>query len=197
LPQTRVEAQHVHRIFGGEIWYEKDARRSVLQAEPTQILHIAAHGEHRPDNPDLSFIQLSDGQLYTDDLLQHDLSYELVVLSACETGRVNVAPGDELIGLGRGFLYAGTGALIVSMWRVADDIVVELMAALYDALRQGLSKAAALRRAQLTVRDAHPHIHPAFWGAFQLIGDASPISVQQELAIGKDFLHEKHEIAAR
>jgi CHAT domain-containing protein len=175
LPQTLVEAQMVQRLCGGQIYSEQSAGRNVLQAPPTQILHIAAHGEHRLDQPDLSYIQLTDGQLYTDDLLQQNLNYELVTLSACETGRANVAAGDELIGLGRGFLYAGTGALIVSLWRIDDDSTVALMEHLYRGLRAGASKAAALRDAQRALLAARPHLHPAFWGAFQLIGDASPL----------------------
>jgi CHAT domain-containing protein len=142
-----------------------------------QILHIAAHGEYRLDQPDLSYIKLADGQLYADDLLQQDLSYELVTLSACETGRANVAGGDELIGLGRGVLYAGAGALIGSLWHVTDELAVALMEHMYDALCAGASKAAALRDAQLAIMHRTEQLHPAFWGAFQLVGDARPLSI--------------------
>jgi CHAT domain-containing protein len=176
LPLTHGEAQIVQKFFGSRTYVEAQARRDGLGGAPEQILHIAAHGQHRLDQPDLSFIQLADGQLYTDDLLQHDLSYELVVLSACETGRANVTAGDELIGLGRGILYAGAGALVASLWRVADATTLELMEQLYRHLRAGASKAAALRAAQLTLIAEHPEMHPAFWGAFQLVGDPRPLS---------------------
>jgi CHAT domain-containing protein len=176
LPQTQAEAQIVQHLFGGHVYADHAARRTALRAAPTQVLHIVAHGEHRLDQPELSYIQLADGQLYTDDLLQHDLSYELVTLSACETGRANVAAGDELIGLGRGMLYAGAGALVASLWRVADATTVELMEHMYRNLRAGTSKAAALRTAQCAALQAEPQLHPAFWGAFQLVGDAGPLS---------------------
>ncbi|MGH2520951.1 MAG: CHAT domain-containing protein, partial [Anaerolineales bacterium] len=114
LPHTQAEAQIVQQLFGGRVCNDEAANRTALQSQPKQILHIAAHGHHRLDQPDMSYLQLADGQLYADDLLQQDLSYELVTLSACETGRANVAGGDELIGLGRGFLYAGAGALVLS-----------------------------------------------------------------------------------
>ncbi len=178
LPQTLVEAHAVQRIIGGHICYDHMACRTALSTQPTQILHIAAHGEHRLDQPDLSYIQLTDGHLYTDDLLQQDLSYELVTLSACETGRANVAAGDELIGLGRGFLYAGAGALITSLWRVADDSAQTLMEDIYRSLRAGASKAAALQDAQRSVHETYPDLHPAFWGAFQLVGDPRPLSTR-------------------
>lgn len=180
LPHTRTEAQIVQRLFGGRVCADEAANRSALQASPTQILHIAAHGQHRLDQPDLSYLQLADGQLYADDLMQQDLSYELVTLSACETGRANVAADEELIGIGRGFLYAGAGALILSLWGVADAVTVDLMEGMYSALGVGASKAAALREAQRAMLAADRELHPAFWGAFQLIGDARPLSASAD-----------------
>jgi len=124
----------------------------------------------------MSYLQLADGQLYADDMLQQDMSYELVTLSACETGRANIAASDELIGLGRGFLYAGAGALLVSLWQVADTSTLYFMERMYKALRTGASKAAAVREAQRSMLVDEPWFHPAFWGAFQLIGDDRPLS---------------------
>jgi CHAT domain-containing protein len=151
----------VYTLFGGSLWGDEAANRPAIQAQPTQIRHIAAHGQYRLDQPDYSFIQLADGQLYADDLLQQDLSYELVTLSACETGRANVSGGDELIGLGRGFLYAGAGALVLSLWPVPDMITVRLMERMYSSLREGASKAAALREAQRTILAEDSQLHPA------------------------------------
>jgi CHAT domain-containing protein len=175
LPHTAAEAQMVRDVLGGELHAGAEATRAVLQAPPPQVLHVAAHGHYRLDQPDLSYVELADGQLYTDDLLQQDLSYELVTLSACETGRAR-ATGGELIGLGRGFLYAGAGALVTSLWPVADAITLSLMRHFYSALRAGSSKAAALRAAQRGLLQEDHGRHPAFWGAFQLIGDARPLS---------------------
>lgn len=176
LPHAVAEAGAVHARFGGALYAEGQATRAALQAPAAQILHIAAHGEQRLDQPDLSYIRLADGQLYADDLLQQDLSYELVTLSACETGRAAVAPGDELIGLGRGVLYAGAASLITSLWRVADTTTAALMEQLYAALARGASKAAALREAQTCLIASEPGLHPAYWGAFQLVGDAGALT---------------------
>ncbi len=178
LPYSPTEARFVQELFGGTMVQDDDARRSALEALPVQILHIAAHAEYRPQQPDLSYIELADGHLLTDDLLQQDMSYELVTLSACETARAHVAAGDELIGLGRGFLYAGAGALVSSLWRVADDMTLRLMEQFYRELHAGASKSAALRNAQLAILRDDPQLHPAFWGAFQLVGDPSPLSTQ-------------------
>ncbi|GAC1545740.1 MAG: CHAT domain-containing protein [Herpetosiphon sp.] len=176
LPGTVQEAAAVQRLVGGTVYYDEAASRTVLHAPPQQILHIAAHGEHRLDQPELSYIHLADGQLYSDDLLQHDLGYELVTLSGCETGRAHIAPADELIGLGRGFLYGGAGALVVSLWQTDDQATRPLMERMYAALLAGDSKAAALRGAQRALLAAAPELHPAIWGAFQLVGDPRPLS---------------------
>jgi CHAT domain-containing protein len=175
LPHTRAEGQMVQRLFNGTLHAEEKAERAALQTQPVQILHIAVHGEHRLDQPDLSYLQLADGQLYADDTLQWDMSYELVTLSACETGRASIAASDELIGLGRGFLYAGAGALLVSLWQVADSSTFYFMERMYESLHGGASKATALREAQQSMLMRDPQLHPAFWGAFQLIGDACPL----------------------
>jgi CHAT domain-containing protein len=176
LPHTLAEARTIQHLLGGSVYVEAEATREKLRATPTQVLHIAAHGEYRLDNPDRSCVYLADGQIYADDLFQYDLSYELVTMSACETGRANVAGGDELIGLGRGFLYAGAGALVLSLWPVADEITLGLMERFYRALKGGASKSAALREAQCAELSAAPDLHPAFWGAFQLIGDQRPLT---------------------
>jgi len=181
LPQATAEAKMVQRMIGGKLYAEEAAKRSVLHAEPTQILHIATHGQYRLDQPDLSFLEFADGQLYADDLLQQDMSYELVTLSACETGQANVSADEELIGLGRGLLYAGAGALILSLWQVSDSALTQaFMERLYTALHTGHSKAAALQEAHLTILNRDPHLHPAFWGAFQLIGDANTLSTDEQ-----------------
>jgi CHAT domain-containing protein/tetratricopeptide (TPR) repeat protein len=181
LPQVLVEARMVGEFFKSETRIEHAANRGAFEAAPSQVLHVAAHAAYRLDQPDFSYIELADGQLYADDLMQHDLSYELVTLSACETGRAHIAARDELIGLGRGFLYAGAGALVVSLWRVCDEIALPLMRHLYAALCAGASKARALQAAQVAMLAADPELHPALWGPFQLIGDARPLSGRSEM----------------
>ena len=113
--------------------------------------------------------------MYADGTLQQDMSYELVTTSACETGRANVAASDELIGLGRGCLYAG--ALLVYMWQVPDIPTLYFMERFYWALRNGVSKGSALRQPQIFMLNEESWLHPAFWGAFQLIGDDRLLSV--------------------
>jgi CHAT domain-containing protein len=89
-------------------------------------------------------------------------------LSACETGVNAVSPGDELIGLARGFFSAGIPTLLVSLWTVDDEATADLMAAIYSRLRGGDTPAAALRFAQRELMHRQPH--PYFWSPFMLLG---------------------------
>ena len=176
LPYVHEEAAIAAKFFESASYLDKEATQDKLTGAPCQILHIAAHGWHRPDQPNLSCILLEDGYLYADDLLQKELDYELVTLSACESGKTIVSAGEELLGLIRGVLYAGAQSLLVSYWRVHDKLTTQLMAEFYSCLKDGLSKNLSLQKAQLKLINSFSQLHPAYWGAFQLIGLSEPLS---------------------
>jgi tetratricopeptide (TPR) repeat protein len=138
------------------------------RAPAADVLHLACHGQFRPDSPLFSSLRLGDGWLTVRDAYTLDVGAGLVTLSACETGVSAVAPGDELIGLVRGFFYAGAATLLLSLWTVDDEATAELMTDFYTALRAGARPAAALRAAQLRQMRERPH--PFFWSPFILTG---------------------------
>jgi CHAT domain-containing protein len=178
------EAETVARQLQTVCALDNTATSSLLwKRGPTSpIVHIAAHGLFRLDSPNFSYIKLADRQLSTIEVFNLDLSAcSLVVLSACETGRSVVGGIDEVIGLGRGFLYAGAASLLPTLWKVDDASSAELMQVFYQGLLQGYAKAVALSYAQRTFlvqarASDRPHrIHPYFWAAFHLIGDVGAI----------------------
>ncbi|TMC22288.1 MAG: CHAT domain-containing protein, partial [Chloroflexi bacterium] len=184
LPFAVQEAQVVARQLGTRCYLNEDATTSLLQhaGARSPIVHIAAHGVFRLDAPNFSFIKLADRQLSTIEAFNLDLTTcSLVTLSACETGRAVVGGVDEVIGLGRGFLYAGAASLLPTLWKVDDASSAELMTQFYQALLQGHTKAAALAEAQRTfltharASSSSYRAHPYFWAAFHLIGDAGPL----------------------
>jgi tetratricopeptide (TPR) repeat protein len=138
------------------------------RAPHADVLHLACHGQFRPDSPLFSSLKLGDGWLTVRDAYTLDVGAGLVTLSACETGVSAVAPGDELIGLVRGFFYAGAATLMLSLWTVDDEATAELMADFYTHLRANRRPAAALRAAQLRQMRERPH--PFFWSPFILTG---------------------------
>jgi CHAT domain-containing protein len=115
-----------------------------------------------------SALKLHDGWLTAADVIGLDLGGALVTLSACESARNQVLAGDELVGLVRGFLGAGAATLVATLWLVQDDTTSWLMEKWYAQLRTGVERAAALRNAQLALKEKLPH--PYYWAPFVLIG---------------------------
>lgn len=132
------------------------------------ILHFATHALFRADNPLFSGLQLADGWLLARDLYGLSLDAELVTLSACQTAVAQIAPGEEPLGLVRGFLAAGAGQVAASLWPADDAATAQLMTAFYQGLAQGTRPAGALRNAQKALRESG--VHPYYWAAFCLIG---------------------------
>ena len=153
------------RVFVG-----KEATVDLLReyGPSARRIHIAAHGVFRRDNPMFSSIRLGDSWLSLIDIFNLRLGADLTTLSACETGMSALYGGDELLGLARGFLYAGTPSLLVSLWRVNDRSTTVLMRRFYEGLEEGLSKPKALQQAAQAVKESFPH--PYYWAPFILMG---------------------------
>jgi tetratricopeptide (TPR) repeat protein len=170
-PYVNEEVQALRELLPkGLFFLGAEAREDKLRRYgPTAgKLHIAAHGIFRADNPMFSSLKLGDTWLNLFDIFNLQLGAELTVLSACETGMSAVWEGDELLGLARGFLYAGTPSLVVSLWTVNDRSTAILMRRFYEGLRRGLSKPRALQAAVIAVKSEFPH--PYYWAPFVLMG---------------------------
>ena len=116
--------------------------------------------------------QPENGFLQTRDIYKLRLSADLVVLSACQTALGKDARGEGLLGLSRGFMYAGAPRIVASLWQVPDRATSELMKRFYEGvLGQGLSPAAALRAAQIEIRHEKQWASPYYWAAFTFQGD--------------------------
>lgn len=145
-----------------------------------RIVHFATHGFVNNDYPALSGVVLSlfdqkgrqqDGFLRLHDIYNLKLPVELVVLSACNTGLGKEVKGEGLIGLTRGFMYAGASSVVASLWKVDDEATAELMRLFYShMLRDELSPAAALRKAQVTMSQQKRWESPYFWAGFVIQG---------------------------
>jgi CHAT domain-containing protein len=111
---------------------------------------------------------INDGFLRLDEVTRLRLNADLVVLSACETGKGRLYAGEGVTGLARAFLYAGSRGVVASLWAVDDRETATFMAHLYGGLKDGKSAADALRAAKLDmIRAGKP---PVFWAPFILIG---------------------------
>jgi CHAT domain-containing protein len=183
LPHTVEEARAVATRLDGQVLLEHQVTlANVLDGVPKyHMLHIAAHGDFRADNPLFSGLALADGWLTTFDIFGLRLQASLVTLSACQTGRNVIGGGDELLGLMRAFLCAGAASLVLSLWAVEDRSTAQLMEMFYDRLAQGWSKGQALRSAQLQfLQESKEHggegyEHPYYWAPFFLVGDTGAL----------------------
>ncbi|MBP0013247.1 MAG: CHAT domain-containing protein [Roseofilum sp. SBFL] len=159
----------------------------LLQVD-TRTVHIFAHALQELDpldrKPDLEtdipgVIILApdgddDGALYAEEILDLDLNSEIVVLSACSTGKGKIT-GDGIIGLSRCFILAGVPSLVVSLWNIGAPAAKVLMTEFYQNLANRKNRAAALRHAMLNTKTRFPK--PESWSGFTLIGETHPLTL--------------------
>ena len=158
-------------------------RRLATSAELGQyrIIHFATHGLIDTEHPELSGVVLSlvdekgqpqNGFLRLYDLYNLKLSAELIVLSACQTALGKDIKGEGLVGLTRGFMYAGAPRVIASLWQIDDRASAEFMKRFYrELLGEKLRPAAALRAAQVSMQKDKRWQNPHYWAAFTLQGE--------------------------
>jgi tetratricopeptide (TPR) repeat protein len=178
LPRAKTETEIIAELFGATPLLGGQAVESQVHAQAGQldVLHLAAHGVYNPFNPLFTRIELApdgthDGNLEVHEVFGLDLTgTNLVVLSACETALGEQSEGDELVGLTRAFLYAGTPSVVTTLWSIDDAASGFLMEAFYRHLRDGLTNAEALRAAQLEVLAEYGWQTPYYWAAFSLTG---------------------------
>jgi CHAT domain-containing protein/tetratricopeptide (TPR) repeat protein len=187
LPSSRAEANAIAKVAPpGSAWkiLDFDASRTAAtnpKLAEYRFVHFASHAVVNSDLPELSGIVLSlvdqhgaaqNGFLRLQDVYNLNLPAELVALSACQTALGKDVPGEGLIGLSRGFLYAGAKRVASSLWKVDDAATARLMESFYrDIFRSGLSPVAALRQAQIEMSRQPLWRSPYYWAAFELQGE--------------------------
>ncbi len=170
------EAKEVARVYPkSEVFLKEQASkpRAISLSPKYDMLHFAVHAELNEEDPMGSALLLAgvgkdDGRLRVGEIFSLNLKAGLVVLSACETGLGKLSNGDELIGLTRAFIYAGTPSIITTLWKVNDRASYELMKEFYQHLKTA-KKSEALRQAQLKTMKEFPE--PFYWAAYQLSGE--------------------------
>jgi CHAT domain-containing protein/predicted negative regulator of RcsB-dependent stress response len=187
LKFTREEADQILAISpsaGNLKALDFNANRATatsVELSKYRFVHFATHGYLDSDRPDLSAVVLSlvdangnpqDGFLRTHDIYNLNLPAELVVLSACQTGLGKQIRGEGLVGLTRGFMYAGARRVLVSLWNVNDKATALLMQHFYrHMLKDNQSPAASLRAAQVEMSKLKQWQSPYYWAAFTLQGE--------------------------
>ncbi|MCR4438616.1 MAG: CHAT domain-containing protein [bacterium] len=178
LPMAAKEVESISRSFAKvDKFLGTSATETVVKAaqSPYDVYLFSCHGEYDSANPLFSSLLLApdkenDGRLEAREVFSLRLESYLVAMSACETALSSIAGGDEIIGLTRSFVFAGASSLFASLWKVDDLATAVMVKRFVRYLAEGESRARALQRAQLLVM-SEVNAHPAYWAAFQLIGD--------------------------
>jgi CHAT domain-containing protein/predicted negative regulator of RcsB-dependent stress response len=184
LPGSKQEVNDIANLFAGSaaevgLYINDRATKSAVRSDKvkeSKYLHFATHGVVDEDKPERSEICLAttateEGNLYSGDIYTLNLSADLVVLSACETGLGKISRGEGIIGLTRALIYAGSNNLVVSLWRVSDASTSLLMTDFYRSMLQGNDYGEALRLAKQGMISSTNYSSPYYWAPFVLIGE--------------------------
>jgi CHAT domain-containing protein len=177
LPGSEKEAIALAQLFNAKALIGSQATKSAVlqQMQNASIIHLATHGlldtvkGNFPGAIALAPTAQDNGLLSSSEIFNLKLNANLVVLSACDTGRGDIT-GDGVVGLSRSFIASGVPSVVVSLWAVDDDSTAVLMQHFYRYLTMYPHKAKALRQAMLKTRQQYPN--PVDWAAFTLIGAA-------------------------
>jgi CHAT domain-containing protein len=185
LPFSGIEAREIEKLAPDRTVLALGAdasRQKFLRGDfnSYRVLHFATHGFLNQNNPELSGLVLSlydekrnaqNGFLRVIDLYSLRLGADLVVLSACQTGLGKEVDGEGIVGLTRGFMYAGASSVVSSLWKVEDAATAEFMKYFYRAmLKENQTPSAALRTAQNELRAIPRFSNPRHWSGFMLNG---------------------------
>ncbi|HWN42971.1 MAG TPA: CHAT domain-containing protein [Thermoanaerobaculia bacterium] len=184
LPNARNELLEISKLFPpgqAQRFLDGDASEENVKENPVlreaRWIHFAVHGFVDESRPELSGLVLrldgdpkENGLLQVYEIFNLELSADLVVLSACDTGRGSNIRGEGIVGISRALLYAGAASVVVSLWQVADTSTADLMVHFYRHLVASGDKAEALRLSKLEMIQGGQYDHPYYWAPFILIG---------------------------
>lgn len=171
LKESELEAKRLQKLIGGRILAKDQATKTKFQAELNQhsTLHFATHSLANNQNSDLPWIAFYDDKMYLPEIYNLSLKDKFVVLSACETFRGDLLQGEGIMNLVWGIYYAGSNSVVATLWNTYDKANQKIMQRFYAELKQGHSKATALRNAKLAYMQQNK-MQVNQWAPFIYIG---------------------------
>ena len=187
-PFTKDLAQQSARLFRGSSFLNEKSTEQLFKnnAKEHKIIHIGTHAESNNISPELSRLvfaksidsnPMDDNYLYTYEIYNTNLSSNLAILTACETGKPTYQAGEGMISLAHAFNYAGSESILTSLWKIDEQSSAVIIESFYKYLKKGWAKDKALQQAKLDyIATAEGRtIHPQYWAGLVLIGDTAPI----------------------
>jgi CHAT domain-containing protein len=178
LPFAEKEIESIELIYPRVKSHLNNQATETLfkrSCEMSNMILLSCHGEFDARSPLFSSLLLAtddenDGRLTAHEIFGLEMDAYIVAMSACETGLAEISVGDDVIGLSRSFIYAGSSSLLSSLWKVDDLATAVMMKRFFRYLKEGNSRAKALQKAINLVK-AQINVHPAYWAAFNVTGD--------------------------
>ncbi|MDP4221691.1 MAG: CHAT domain-containing protein [Bacteroidota bacterium] len=192
LPYARIEAEFVTSLTNGKLCINNGAKESVFKSEAGKydVIHLAMHtvlNDQYPMYSKMLFYQekdsVEDGNLNTYEVYGIPLKAKMVILSSCNTGSGKLHSGEGILSLARGFIYAGSQSVIMSMWEIDDRSGTEIVKDFYRNLKKGETKSTALRKARIDyLKNADMlRSHPYFWSSLVIYGNNSQLYPSKQI----------------
>ncbi|MEN1786077.1 MAG: CHAT domain-containing protein [Bacteroidota bacterium] len=198
LPQPFITelAKKYGRLFSGDVYTGEKASKSLFLTEASnhKIIHIGTHAESNNLSPELSKLifaktlrkdSINENDLYAYEIYNHNLTSDLAILTACETGKPSFKPGEGMISLTHAFTFSGSKSILTSLWKVDEKSSAEIASSFLDGLSEGLPKDEALREAKLNYISSATSRTAAieYWSGLVLIGDTAPLELEKSNSI--------------
>jgi len=193
LPQpfSKDLAKTSSKIFNGKSFINENASKQIFtrQAKEHKIIHIGTHAESNNISPELSrlifaknvndTLSSEDNSLYTYEIYNENLSSNLAILTACETGKPTYQAGEGMISLAHAFNYAGSESILTSLWKIDEQSSAKIIENFYGYIKKGIPKDEALQKAKLDYLSTAQGrtLAPQYWAGLVLIGDTAPIDL--------------------
>lgn len=192
LPQpfTKDLAQKSAQLFNGTSFLNERSTKHLFKnsVKEHKIIHIGTHAESNNIRPELSRLvfaksldstQMDDNYLYTYEIYNTNLSSNLAILTACETGKPTYQAGEGMISLAHAFNYAGSESILTSLWKIDEQSSAVIIKLFYKYIDKGWAKDVALQQAKLDyiASSEGRTLHPQYWAGLVLIGDVTPIEL--------------------
>lgn len=190
LPQPFAKelAESYTRFFNGDAFLNEKASKQIFtnSAKEHKIIHIGTHAESDNVSPEFSRLIFAknaedeNNSLYTYEIYNQNLSSNLAILTACETGKPTFQPGEGMISLAHAFNYAGSESILTSLWKIDEQSSAKIIENFYGYLKLGIHKDEALQQAKIDYLSSAEGrtLSPQYWAGLVLIGDTTPIDLQ-------------------
>lgn len=198
LPQPFSQdfVKQYSRILDGTYYLNEKASKELFvnHAKEHKIIHIGTHAESNNLRPELSrlifakqnhgAVEFDENSLYSYEIYNIDLSSNLAILTACETGKPTYQAGEGMISLAHAFNYAGSESILTSLWEIDEESSTKILAYFYDNLTKGMDKDKALQKAKVTYLETAEGrtAAPQYWAGLVLIGNTAPIDLSRTVA---------------